>query len=170
MMARVCDSGTNCTCEVEPSTGLVENRSALEYEIRRRMERCKTSVYGQKDPAYYTEISWLYRIFKCKFIYLIRNREEVAKSIYNWQRFFTNGIKTDSVEKAGELWDHYNNEISEHLMYISRKDYFIVRLDRDNLYAQVHNTLNFLNINFDKDTIYTLYHKRINSPEERGFV
>ena len=171
MLADICDSGSNCTCEIEPLTKLVqEYPHELIEAIYKRSLKCTTPIYGQKDPSYYKHITWLYEAFNCKFIHLIRDREQVAQSIYNWQKFFTDGIWADSIQDARELWVRYNAKIVEQLIEVPKENHVRVELKLGLGLIDIINALKFLDIHYNNETVIRLFNSRINSPEQRDFV
>ena len=170
MLARICGSGSNCLCEVEPFTELVNRPDQLMLKIRQHIESHYIEVYGQKDPEYCTLIPRLYKEFKCKFIYPVRETAKAGKSLYNWQRYFTGGIRTTSIRDAVKLCRNYNRQIREALTKLPPETYSMVPLNHWCVLDIIRGTLDWLGIEHDGQTVCALFNARINSPKERGFI
>jgi len=175
MMASVLNSCHNCTCDVEPFTELAYQRRLPELHklIQRKRLLASTPLYGQKDPAYYASIRDLYSYFRCSFIYVVRPKVAVAKSIMRWQEFFPKteyAITADTPEHAELIWEDYNYKIMDALIEIPDDKVGIVNLGLDDPFPKVLAVLDWLGAKYKVDKVKELFERGINSPEERGFV
>jgi len=117
-LCRILDSATNASCLLEPSPNLnCESRDMMEGRYDRPFQLVAETVvnraatvldsgmiYGEKNVTLGPFIPHLYRLSKCKFVYVHRDGRDVVRSLIDWHNRMFGTIYRECKE-IGELSD-----------------------------------------------------------------
>jgi hypothetical protein len=112
-IATICNTAENCICRGEPDVasktisrdmmdGKQVNIRKWLKGVRKRVKRGlkHAEIYGEKDVTYGPMIPFLYQEFGCKFVYLVRNKDDVVKSLIRWNDEMWHNIYQGEVDLA----------------------------------------------------------------------
>ncbi len=113
-LCRILDTASNAKCLMEPIPNMnVESRQHLEGVLENPLECLLNTIperafetiknhklYGEKNNALFAFIEELYKLFNCKFIFIIRDGRSVVQSMHNWHNELFGNFYRECREKG----------------------------------------------------------------------
>ena len=133
-LTNILNQAKNCECIVEPSPNLnVETRLMMEGRLKdpilllkntvvKRVQQSKYEIYGEKNVTYAPFIEHLYKLLKCKFIFLIRDGRDVVRSLIDWYELIWGSIYREC-RNPGNLTEEAYKKVSNLHIHKDTSDY-----------------------------------------------
>jgi len=133
-LANILNQASNCECVAEPTPNLnIETRLMMEGRLKdpipllkntvvKRAQQSKYAVYGEKNVTYAPFIEHLYKLLKCKFIFLIRDGREVVRSLLDWHELIWGSIYRECKD-TGNLTEEAYKKVSNLPIHKDASDY-----------------------------------------------
>ncbi len=147
-LAYILNQASNCECLSEPSPNLnVETRLMMEGRLKdpvsllkntvvKRAQQSKYDIYGDKNATYGPFIEHMYKLLKCKFIFLVRDGRDVIRSLMDWHDLIWGSIYREC-KNPGDLTEEAYKRVSNLPVHKDTSDFSRPRPQKGDPYYDI---------------------------------